>query len=317
MVELISGATGFIGSNLVRSFIKKNRKIRLLVRKDLDLKKNIEIFKGDLLDIKSLKKATKDVKVVYHTAGMLGNGVSYTQLYKANVLATENLVKASVLNGVSRFVHISSVAAMGKVKQMADEAVVCNPLTDYDRSKYQSEMVLDKYKNKIDIVILRPTMVYGPGETRNKAKLFQLIQEGYFTIIGKGNNLMSILYIDNLIDAILLASSKGKPNEVYIISDKRPYTMNEFVCTIAKELGVKKPKHIPLWLAKLGALFFKLSRIVGIKPLLTLDRINNLTSNHSFDITKARKKLGYEPRIDLKEGVKRTIEWYKNEDILD
>ena len=317
MVELVTGATGFIGSHLIGTLLKKNRKVRALVRKDLTLKhRNLEIFRGDLLDFDSLKKATKGITIVYNTAGMLGGDVSFSELFSANVTTTENLIKASISNGVKRFIHLSSVAAMGKAREKANEKEECMPITDYDKVKDEAEAVLQKYTNQIEIIILRPTMVYGPGEIRNKSKLFQLIQKGYFRIIGNGENQMSLLYIDNLIDAILLSALKGKCGETYIISDEKPYTMNEFTYAIAKELKIKNPNHIPIPLAKSAALFFTFASIVNIKPLLTFDRIDNLTSDHSFDISKAKKELGYRPKIGLAEGIKRTVKWYKKKGIL-
>lgn len=320
MTILITGGTGFIGSHLVSSLLEKGKKVRVLVRKtsrtDWLKKQGVEICYGSLEDINSLTKATKDIEIVYHLAAMLGSPeVTYNQLYEVNVKGTENLVRACEKNKVKRFILISSVAAMGPAKHMADEKTKCNPRTDYDKTKYLSELAVRK--SNLDWAIIRPTMVYGPGEIKNKAKMFRLIQKGMFFIIGNGKNLMSLVYVDNLIKGIILAGeSKKAVKHTYILSDKHPYTMNEFIKTIAGHEKVRTPIHISVWIAYFWAFCFKLLRFTGIPQLLSIERIKNMTMNHSFDISKAINELKYEPKISLDEGIKRTVQWYKEKGIL-
>ncbi len=320
MTILITGGTGFIGSHLVRALLAKGKKVRVLARKTSSIKKleklNVEILYGSLDDVNSLVEATKGIKTVYHLAAMLGSPeITYKQLYNVNVKGTKNLIEACTKNKVRRFVLISSVAAMGPAKHMADEKTKCNPKTDYDKTKYFSELAVKK--SKLDWTIVRPTMVYGPGEIRNKAKLFRLVQKGFFVILGNGKNFMSLVYIDNLIKGIILAKeSKKAIRHTYIISDRNPYTMNEFITTIARQENVKTPIHLPVWIAYIGAFFFRIFRIFGVPQLLSKDRIKNMTMNHSFNISKAINELKYEPKISLGEGVKETVQWYKEKRIL-
>ena len=320
MTILVTGGTGFIGSHLVNELLKKKEKVRILVRKVNRAEKlkqqTIEIYSGSLENIDSLIKATKDVKTVYHLAAMLGGpDITYKQLYNTNVIGTENLIKACEKNKIKRFVLISSVAAMGPTKPMADEKTKCNPETDYDKSKYFAELAVKK--SNLDWTVIRPTMVYGPGEKRNKAKIFRLVQKKVFVIIGNGKNLMSLVYVDNLINGIILAGeSKKSIKQTYIISDRNPYTMNEFITTIARHEKVRTPFHIPVWLAYLGVFCFKILRFFGVPQLLSVDRIKNMIMNHSFNISKAIKELNYNPEISLDEGVKRTVKWYKEKRIL-
>jgi len=320
MTILITGGTGFIGSHLVRALLAKGKKVRVLVRKTSNTanlrKLNVEIFYGSLDDINSLVEATKGIKTVYHLAAMLGSPeITYNQLYEVNVKGTENLIKACTKNKVKRFVLISSVAAMGPAKHMADERTKCNPKTDYDKTKYFSELVVKK--SKLEWTIIRPTMVYGPGEIKNKAKMFRLIQKGMFFIIGNGKNLMSLVYVDNLVKGIVLAGeSKNAIRQTYILSDRNPYTMSEFITTIAKHEKVRVPFHIPVWFAYLGTFCFRLLRFAGVPQLLSVDRIKNMTINHSFNISKAIKELDYNLETNLNESVKRTVQWYKEKGIL-
>ena len=318
MTILITGATGFIGSHLVGELLEKKEKVRVLVRKTSRTERleklGVEICYGSLEDIDSLIKATKNIETVYHLAAMLGSPeITYNQLYEVNVKGTENLIKACTKNKAKRFVYISSVAAMGPTKNMADETTKCNPNTDYDKTKYFSELAVKK--SELDWTIIRPTMVYGPGEIKNKAKMFRLIQKGFFAIIGNGKNLMSLVYVDNLIKGIILAGeSKSSVKQTYIISDRNPYTMNEFVTAIARQEKVRTPFHIPVWLAYLGAFCFRIISFFGIPQLLSVDRIKNMTMNHSFNISKAINELGYNPNISLEEGIKKTVQWYKEKE---
>jgi nucleoside-diphosphate-sugar epimerase len=172
-------------------------------------------------------------------------------------------------------------------------------------------------RSGLNWIIIRPTMVYGPGEIKNKAKMFKLMQKGYFFIIGNGKNLMSLVYVDNLVKGIVLAGeSKKAVNQTYILSDRRTYTMNEFVRTIARHEGIRMPVHLPVFVAYIGAFFFRILGILGVPRLLSKERIKNLTTGRSFDISKAVKELGYNPKVGLNEGVRRTVEWYKEKGIL-
>lgn len=320
---LVTGATGFIGFNLVLRLLKEKKKVRALVRKGSKLNKlkklNLEIVYGSLEDINSLKRATKNIKKVFHCASLLGSPkITLRKILKVNVKGTENLLKACIANKVKRFIYFSSVAAMGDAGLNANEKTECKPTTFYDISKYKAELVVKEYSKKIGVIIIRPTTVYGPGEIRNKAKLFQLIKKKRFVIIGNGKNLISLVYIDNLIDVVILAANKKNAIwRVYIVSDKRSYTINEFIETIAKVENVKTPWHIPLWIAKLLAFFLEtLSRITGTTPILYKERIKNLTKNSSFDISKAEKELNYKPKISLEQGIRKTADWYKKQNII-
>jgi len=209
---------------------------------------------------------------------------------------------------------------MGFCKLEANEKTKCEPVSDYDKTKYMAEKLVKNYsvKHAFPTVIIRPVMVYGPGETKNKAKMFRLIQKGIFRIIGNGKNLVSLVYIDDLVKGIILASENKKAvGQVYILSDGEKHTMNKFIAIIAKAEGVKQPSYVPLWLAKITAYVFDfLSKITNVSFPLYKDRVNSLTISRSFDISKAKKELGYNPKINLKEGIKRTVKWYKKHGIL-
>ena len=237
MVILVTGGTGFIGSHLVDTLVSKGEDVRVLVRETSNKRyligKEVEFVYGNLEDMDSMKAVVENVNAIYHLAGMLGKGINsryeYEKLRRINVRGTENLLEACLTEDIHRFVHFSSVAAIGHTESIADETTDCNPIDPYGQSKYESEKVALKFFNdyKIPVTIVRPSMVYGPRETTNKAKFFQSIQKGTFRIIGNGQNLMSFVYVDGVVQGCLLAAQKKKSNWRNIYSIKQKSVYNE------------------------------------------------------------------------------------------
>lgn len=325
MKVLVTGATGFVGSNIVEALLKQGYQVKALVRKTSNIKrleqKKVELVYGDLLNPESLIIATENVDVVIHAAGILGGfNVTLHELRQIHVKGTQNLLKAAKRNRIKRFILISSIAAVGSVKSVADETTGPRPTTPYDKAKYEGEEIVRRFCNreKIEYTIIRSGFVYGMYEMGKKAKLFQLIQNQKFFIIGNGKNLVSFVYAENLTQGILLSLNNSKAiNNTYIISDKRPYEMNEFINTIAYQLNVKKPLHIPKLIAYMIAVVLEMIALVNKKePLLSRERISNLTSSFGFSIKKAQQELGYNPKIDLEEGIAKTIVWYRKNNVI-
>ena len=319
MKILITGGTGFIGSRLVESLSKDNKLIVLSRKKIKSQNKNIIFLEGSLEDKNSLLNATKSVDIVIHCAALLGGSlVSYNDLERVNVLGTKNLLDACLINNIKKIVHISSVAVFGIFDGIVNEKTICKPFSDYDKTKYDSEkLVIDYFKKGLDFVIIRPSMVYGPGEEKNKAKLFRYVQNKKFWIIGDGKNKLALIYIDNLVDGIILALKNRKAiGQIYILSDEKNYTLGGFIKIIADELDMKLPFKIPKPVAYLFAIPLEILSFFKINVPLTFSRIRTLTSNRGFNISKAKKELNYHPKINLEEGVKKTIKWYKQKKIL-
>jgi nucleoside-diphosphate-sugar epimerase len=322
---LVTGGTGFVGYNIVESLLNKKYKIKVLVRKTSNIKKlkqkKVELVYGNLLKPETLLTATRNVDAIIHSAGPLSSfQITQQELRKIHVEGTLNLLKAAEKNNIKRFIHISSVVVVGPVRSISDETAVPKPITPYDKAKYDGEEIVKQFcrEKKIDYTIIRPAGVYGPHEMKHIAKLFQLLQKQKFFIVGNGKNLVSFVYVENLTQGILLALfNKKAVNKTYIISDKRPYEMNEFIYTIAKQLKVKLPMHIPKPVAYWGAAILECISVMSKKePLLNRERVSNLTSSFSFSIKKAQKELGYKPKIGLAEGISKTITWYRKNDII-
>lgn len=321
-MDIVTGASGFIGSFLVKALIKNKRKVRALVRKTSDVeelrkmeKSGLEIIYGDLNDFQSLEKAIKGIHTVFHTAALLGD-LPYKKLKEINVEGTRNLLEACKKNKIKRFIHFSSATVFGPIEKGNEESK-CNPESNYGKVKYDTELVVKEYVNKFPITILRPPMVYGPNARANMTKWFKYIYKGYFMVFGKGNHFIEPIYIDDLVDATLLVlKNKESENKVYVIAGQG-CTMNEFVNTIAKIEGVKKPVHIPVWLAYLLGFFVEVtSKILKFESPLTRRKVKNMTTSRSLDISKARKELGYEPKVSIEDGIRKTVQWCKRNNIF-
>jgi len=322
---LVTGGTGFIGDHLVKNLVKSESNVICLARRTSDVshleKLNTKIIYGNLLDKNSLKVIDKeDIDIVFHLAA--GGNVSdiseraYQLFRKLNVEGTQNLL--AHCKGIKRFVHFSSIAAMGVIiNKTVDENTSCEPVLPYEKSKYESEIVVSE--SGLPFTILRPSMVYGEGDRKSEILLLcRLIKKGVLPIIGNGNNLIPLTYVSNIVQGALLAiKTKKSINETYILCDEKSYPLNQIANTIAKIEDVNFKKiYIPKTLGNTFALGFELSsKIFNITPLLTRRKIYSMTNSRIFSISKVKKNLGYKP-IDLKSGLKHTIPWYEKAGLI-
>jgi nucleoside-diphosphate-sugar epimerase len=320
----VTGGSGFIGSHLVERLVSEGHKVKAFARKTSNIKLleklDVKLVYGDVTDRGSVERLVDDVDVVYHVAGKVYMG-SKKEFWNVNVQGTVNMLEACLDRSIDRFVYTSTIGVMGSVRNPpADETGVYNPLSPYDESKCKAEKTALWYcrENGVPVTVVRPTVVYGP---RNMylLRLYHWIQRGDFRLIGGMNNLMHPCYIENFLDGVTLAAEKPRAiGEVYIIGDEKPVTWREYVNDIAEALGVNLPdRHVPVWVLRAVACFseFK-SWVFGSEPFLTRYWVEEITKNFAYDIAKAKSELGYNPKISLKEGVSRTVEWYKQNGFL-
>lgn len=309
-MDLVTGATGFIGSNLVK-ILQKEKKVRVLIRgnSNVDSLKNTEIVHGDLNNISSLEKATKGIDTVYHLAGFIGDDeTSYSKFKEINTDGTENLVKACIKNNVRKFVFASTIAVMGSVLN-ADESVKCCPYTKYGKSKFEAEKVLIYNSGRINTTILRLSLVYGKNQSRDRGltQIFDRIAKGKFIIFGKGDNIMPLTYIDDVINAMLLAGKDKKTGRIYIIAGES-IKLKDIAEIITKAKKIKSVKHAPYFLGYIaGFLLGMTGKITGIKMPLTLNKFKKLVESRSFNTEKAKKELGWTANTKLKDAVSEVI----------
>jgi nucleoside-diphosphate-sugar epimerase len=320
----VTGGSGFIGNHLVAKLVSEGHKVKVLVRKTSNItilkELPIKLVIGDIRNRESVESLVNGVEVVYHVAAQVYSG-STDEFWNVNLQGTENMLKACLNRGINKFVHISSVGVTGNIENPpANESHPYNPTFPYDRSKCEAEKLAVRYnlEHKMPITIIRPTAVYGPRH-HLFSRFYQAVQKGIFPFIGSMKNLIHLCYIDNLMQGIMLAADKRESvGEIYIIGDEKPVTWIEHIKTIAEVIGVNPPSlHVPLSIMKVITYLseFK-SWMFGGEPLLTQRWLEEITKNFAYDITKAKKALGYNPKISLKEGIIRTVKWYRQNGFL-
>ncbi len=332
---LVTGATGLIGSRLVEALAAKGYHVRSLVRKSSassNLKKlGIELGYGDITDKESLEKALKNVDTVYHLAAIRGEKLLPREKYwEVNVKGTENLLEASCKEGVRKFIYVSTEGVLGWFNNPpADETWPYKPVGMYHQSKADAENLVKRYyqEKQLPATIVRPVIAYGPTEKGTIFKIASMINNGTFVILGSGNFRLHIVYIDNLIQGLRLAGEKKSSiGQTYILADKTPIMFNKLVQTIAETLNVHATRiHVPIWSAKLaGMMVENLYRILlelnvkklGDDPMLTPMKVDIMSKERFYDISKAKKELGYAPVMDTEEAIRSTVKWYKENNYL-
>ena len=327
MKALVIGGTGFIGSHIVKNLISKDIEVRVLIRKKSDIKrlsdKRIELKYGDISDIDSLREHTKDVDLVYSAFGILGQWGILEQIYwEVNTKGVKNLLESCLNRKIKQFIHISSAGVLGPLPPgvVADESFPYNPSNVYEKTKCEAEKEILNYGKKqgIPFIIIRPEFVYGPGDT-HVLGLFKAIKAKRFVLLGTGRSLLHPTYIDDLIQGInLCIENKNSVGKIFLITGNKPIAVKELAKIIAKEAGVRLPKiKIPLFFANATAKILELgTRVSNFEPLLTTSRVKFFTENRAFSYEKARNELGYVPKVDFREGVRKTIHWYEENGYL-
>jgi len=331
MKILVTGATGFIGSHLVKELKNQGHEITCLVRKTSNINKfkelNVDFAYGDIQDKKSLEGAVEEKEVIYHLIGIgslsANTEEEFKKFYDINVLGTKNLLNAVLSKnlGIKKVIYLSSTAAVGLQNGIVNEETACHPVTPYQKSKYESEkLILDYYERYgLPITIIRPCMVYGPGSLHSEIlHMCKFIKKGIFPLFNNGNNSVPLVYVADLVQGIALAAEKARGGEIYFITNDKVSTMNQIIDAISQTMGVRVFRiKIPKKLAKFCAYMLEnIALMLKFKPIITRERIESMSTNRVFSVEKAKKELGYKPKVTMEEGVKETVGWYKENDIL-
>jgi nucleoside-diphosphate-sugar epimerase len=320
---LVTGATGFTGGHLARKLIDRKCEVHCLARPGKDAlsleRAGCRIVRGDLTKKDTLEAAVRGMEKVYHVAALYREeNVPRPMFRDVNVGGTRNLLEACLQAGVKRFVHCSTVGVQGEIdKPPATEEAPYRPGDAYQESKMEGElMALDFYaKRGLPVVVFRPVGIYGPGDTRF-LKLFRNVRFGMF---GSGEVLYHLTYIDDLTDGICLVGTvPGIEGQIFTLAGERYTTLNELYAIIAEVLNVPlSRRHYPVWpVYAAGAVCEWLCRPFRISPPIYRRRLDFFIKDRAFDIGKARRMLGYKPAVDLKTGITRTAEWYKQRGLL-
>jgi nucleoside-diphosphate-sugar epimerase len=319
---LVTGATGFMGKRLVKGLIAEKYDVSVFVRNEMLARNEFgdacKIIVGDITKPETLTGVFESIDIVYHLAALMGHDLpseeAFAKFRAINVQGTVNVVNECKRADIKRFIHVSSTAAMGLLTvPVVNEETNCAPYTPYQVTKFEGEQfVLEEYKtNAFPAVILRPSMVYGPGFKGDFLTMAKVCKTGFFPKIGMGENLSPALFISDLTDALLLFAQNGKLGEVYLLSSEKSYTLKETALIIGGALN-KKIHFIyaPVWLALFGAwMLEKISNVRGKHVPVTRRNIRSMVTDRVFDVRKAQK-VGFQQSISLEVGLKETVQYF-------
>lgn len=338
---LITGAPGWLGTRLAKALAEglpdvsefkdgnPDREIRCLFLPNQDLsplkgiKGHLELIPGDLTQPGSLSTFLKDAEgaTLFHAAGIVHPDKGVKQFYAVNVQGTRNIINAAVAHGVRRFIHVSSNSPIGcnpNNDHVFDETSPYNPYMNYGKSKKAGEDIVKRAgaDGKIETVIIRPPWFYGPDQPPRQTLFFKMIRDGKAPILGGGNNRRSMAYIDNICQGMLLCEKVAEAaGKTYWIADERPYTMNEIVDTIERLLEKEfnqrcshKRLRLPGFVGDIAQCIDWCLQSVGLynQKIHVLSEMNKTIA---CSVAKAKKELGYEPKVSLEEGMRRSLRW--------
>ena len=327
MKVLVTGGTGFTGSHLTRRLLARGHKVVVIDNQPglfHDELKGLgaEIHLGSVTDRDLVRRATEGCEVVHHVAAMFRKVNLPKRVYwDVNVEGTRRLLEAALEFKVRKFVNCSTCGVHGHIRgESADENAPIAPEDYYQYTKYEGEKVVPEFVEKgLRVVTLRPTAIYGPGDPERFHMLFKMVNTGKFLMFGSGESHYHPVYIDNLVDAFeAAAASSNGHGETYLIGDERYVTLNELVTSIAEVLDIElKIQHLPFWpLWAVAAACEVVYKPLPMEPPLFRRRVDWFRQNRAFNIARAKRDLGYQPKVGLKEGLVETGKWYKEHGYL-
>jgi nucleoside-diphosphate-sugar epimerase len=312
----VTGGSGFIGGRLVARLLNDGWHVRALARSDRAAARITELgaeaVRGELDDIGSMRSGAQGAEVAFHAAAHLGEWGRREDFERGNVIGTRNALTACVAAGVRRFVHVGTEAALlaGEPLIDVDEHA---PLRFDSRALYSStkaraeEAVLEAGVRGFETVVVRPRLVWGPGDTTILPALEEAVHAGRFAWIGGGHHLTATTHVDNVVEGLVLAAERGLSGNAYFVTDGRPIEFREFITRLLATRGVTPPsRSIPRPLARAitnaGEAAWRALPLRGEPPMTRMVFWLSALET-TIDISKAREQLGYAPVRSLEEGL--------------
>lgn len=320
----ITGATGFLGTNLVHALKARHWEVTAIHRPGSNLKYlkplNITLCPGDIEDLDSvLNSMPQKVDAVFHVAASTNLWSKFNQnQYKTNVVGTQNVIKAAFAKKAGRFIHTSSIAAYGLHNQAIVEHTPSNALStgiNYFVTKYLAEEEVKRaVAQGLDAVILNPAHIVGPFDNHNWAQVFQNVYHG--KLPGVPRALGRFTFAPEVANAHITAFDKGRKGQNYLMGGVQA-SMLDFVNAIELKMGkIQSRKTTPSWLLKVITGWYLLGAFVsGKEPLLTPEKTKLITHNVLCDDTRAREELDFRP-VPMDEMVAETYRWLLQENLL-
>jgi nucleoside-diphosphate-sugar epimerase len=321
MKVLVTGATGLLAGALLPELRQRGEEIRALVLPSENAQKlmehGIEVVRGDVTDVASLVAAVDDVEIVVHLAGMMGVDRPLADYHRVNVKGSENLYRAAVAARVRRFVHTSSHTVYGLGHgRFLTEADALRPDPDpYSLTKAEGDHLVQRLMRESDVetVIIRPGTFFGPGDRLHFGRMAARLKAGKGVIVGRGDNALPFCYVSDVAQGFLVAAyHENAPGNAYNISNDRPLTQREMFDAIADAVGADRPTrrlpYRPLYVAAAAA--ERVARVTHTRPTVTRLGVMMFGTDSRHSVDKARRELGYEPRVELRDGISLAANWF-------
>ena len=324
MTVLVTGAAGFLGSHVTELLLERGDRPRALIRPGERMAApavaDVEVHPADIADRAALETALEGVDLVLHCAARTGPWGPEPEYERTNVRGLETLVRTALATGVRRLVHVSSATVHGvDVHGAADEeAPFREEPNPYTRSKLAGERWLERMirNEQAPVTIVRPGWIYGPRDIASFGRLARLIDDGKMVMAGSGRNHLPLIYVSDVARGMLMAGDAERATgRCYLLVNDEPVTQRDFLGAIAAELGAPVPsRRIPYRLGlMLGALAEAGWRLLHREepPPVTRFGIQLLGGENRFDIARARREIGFSPVVDVADGVRRSVDWFR------
>lgn len=332
MMNLVTGATGLLGSHIVEQLRLRHRPVRVIVRPGSDIRwlqtQGVELAEGSLSDRAALERACRGVQTIYHAAARVGDWGPWPEFVEHTVNGTRHLAEAAEQAGCDRFIHISSISAYGHPD---GEGLVIDetfPLGQnlhrwsyYSRAKVMAEKELWSRHNlgRLKLTVIRPSWLYGPRDRATIFRLAKLLREGKTKILGDGQNRLNVVYAGNVAEgAILAADNPAAIGQAYNCCNDGEIRQKEWMNLLAKELGAPPvEKHVPYRAAYTAAFILEcIGHLFRMKkpPMITRYAVWLMGRRCYFSAEKARRELGWKSTVQYQEGVTKTIAWLREQE---
>jgi len=326
-MNLVTGATGLLGSHIVEQLRRRNRPVRVLVRPGADLSwletQDVEFVEGDITDLDSLRKACQGVDVVYHSAAKVGDWGPWEDFQRVTIDGTRNVITAAADAKVRRFVHISSISVYGYYTKDAviDEswpiAFGLYKWAYYSKSKVEAErLALEAHRSgRIQVAVIRPAWIYGPRDRTTIARLHHIVSSGKAKILGRGDNRLNVVYAGNVAEAAIAAADTPEAGgEVFNCSNDGDITQQQYFDLLARACGAPPvQRHVPYRVAYTAGFVLEcLGHLLRSNkpPFITRYAVWLMGRRSFFTTAKARRVLKWRPTVTYEEGVPMTVKWY-------
>lgn len=326
-MNLVTGATGLLGSHIVEQLRRRNQPVRALVRRNSDrawlATQNVEFAEGDITDARSLADACRGCDVVYHAAARVGDWGPWEEFQRITIDGTQKTIDAAIAARVRRFVHISSISTYGyhtkpiTVDETFELGYKLYKWAYYSRSKVAAEgIVWDAHKSgKIELTVIRPAWIYGERDRATIRRLATMIRTGRAKILGPGANRLNVSYAGNIAEGAIAAAALPQANgQAYNCSNDGEITQQQYFDLWANALGCPPVrKHAPYRAAyAAGFLLECLGHLMNSSkpPFITRYAVWLMGRYSYFAADKARRELGWNPTVTYDVGIPRTAQWF-------